>query len=163
MKENCQNILKKKKENTEKTTDSAKTLLLFFCLSVSSICLGIWFFGKEVQFYDLHRLLHFYWFSTKCMGKLIQPSDWKFCHTRFKKENRKKKKKRKKRNDPLCELKRNLDLGTGGTFRHVCTPFFPIRNGLLDLSFFCCYLGWVPSVKGWGGLHLVFFFVYFLI
>ena len=30
------------------------------------------------------------------MGKLIQPSDWKFCHTRFKKENRKKKKKEKK-------------------------------------------------------------------
>lgn len=40
IKESCQNILKKKKENTE-TTDSAKTTLLFFRLSVGSICLGI--------------------------------------------------------------------------------------------------------------------------
>ena len=43
MKENCQNILKKREREKilKKTTDSAKTLLLFFCLSVSSICLGI--------------------------------------------------------------------------------------------------------------------------
>ena len=163
MKENCQNILKKKKRRYWKNHRQCKDSPAFFLSECKLHLPGHLIFWERSPVLWSSQAIAFLLIFYEVHGETHSAFRLEVLSHEIQERKQEKKKKRKKRNDPLCELKRNLDLGTGGTFRHVCTPFFPIRNGLLDLSFFCCYLGWVPWVKGWGRLHLVFFFVYFLI
>lgn len=60
----------------------------------------------------------------------------------------------------FVNLKGTLIWGNGET-SHVCTLFFPIRNSVLSLTFFCCSLGQVPSVKGRGeSIWFSFLFIF---
>ena len=136
MKENCQNILKKKKKRerekmlkkkNKKKTQTVQRLSCFF---------SVWVWDPSVWASDfLGKKSSFMIFTGYCIFTDFLQSAWG-THSTFwpevlshKIQKEKKKTKQEKKINPLCEFKRNLDLGAGETFVMFAHLSFPLETG----------------------------------